>query len=371
MEIPALDALFETHEFGRGTLRNRFVMAPMTRMFSPQGVPTADVCAYYRARARGGAGLIITEGTYINHPAANGEPRIPAFHGARPLEAWKRIVDAVHEEGGMIIPQIWHYGLMRRPGVEPDPSVPGYSAMAIEENGETVVRQMTQQDIDDAVSAYAEAAEAAERLGFDGVELHGAHEYLIDNFLWEKTNRRSDRYGGSIENRTRFAVEVVSAVRRAISRDFPLVLRFSQWKQSDYAARIAATPDELKRILMPIAEAGVDYFDASTRRFWEPAFEGSPLTLAAWTAKITGKPVMTVGSIGVERAFTVQDEGAGVKPSYARLTDLVEGLKRSDFALAGVGRALLSDPDWVNKIRDRRFAEIRPYERAAHETLVV
>ncbi len=139
---------------------------------------------------------------------------------------------------------------------------------------------MTQADIDDVVAAFAKAAADAERVGFDGVELHGAHGYLIDQFLWAGTNRRTDAYGGDPVARTRFAVEIVQAVRSAVSPGFPVVFRFSQWKADHYDARLAETPEELEAILTPLATAGVDAFHASTRRYWLPEFDGSDLNLA-------------------------------------------------------------------------------------------
>ncbi len=365
--------LFQPFPFGRITLPNRIVMAPMTRRQSPHGVPGENVTAYYRRRAAGGVGLIITEGTTIDHQGAPGHASVPAFHGEAALAGWRRVVTAVHDAGGAIIPQIWHVGMRRRPGIEPDPDVGGFGPMDIVEDGKLVVKAMTQADIDAIVAAYAKAAADAEACGFDGVEIHGAHEYLPDAFFWEQTNRRTDCYGGSLENRVRFAMEVVRAVRAAVSKNFPVVFRFSQWKLSDYTARIATTPDELGRILRPLAAAGVDLFHASTRRFWEPAFEGSPLTLAAWTRELTGKPVIAVGSIGLDRAFVPGIPTEADKPG-AELSNLVElsrGIARGEFDLAAVGRALLSEPDWANKLRDGREGEIRPFERAALESLVV
>ncbi len=368
--IPNLDRLFTPYQFGDCTLRNRFVMSPMTRNMCPNGVPTDDVRAYYRSRAKGGVALIITEGVYINHPAANGEPRVPAFFGKECLDAWKRIVDEVHEEGALIVPQLWHNGIMRRPGIEPDPSVPGYGPMEIIDFGEVVVKEMDKQDIADVIEAYAEGAAFAQEFGFDGVQLHIAHEYLPDNFLWEKSNQRADEYGGSLENRLRLSLEITEAMRAAVSDDFPLWLRFSQWKLTDYDARIANDVDELERILKPLSEAGVDVFDVSTRRFWQPAFEGSDLSLAALTRQITRKPTMMVGGVGVERELSVHELGGQVKPSYDRLKDAVSGLD-NEFDMVGLGRVLLSEPDWVKKVEARDFESIRPYSRASYDQLVI
>lgn len=366
--------LFQPLQFGRFSLNNRIVMAPMTRNKSPQGVPGENVAQYYRSRAAGGVGLIITEGTYIGHPAANGYADVPAFHGEQALAGWKKVVDEVHAAGGRIIPQIWHVGAARNPGVEPDPAVPGYGPMQVESDGQVIVKAMSKADIDDAVNAYATAAADAERLGFDGVEIHGAHGYLIDQFLWKGSNQRTDEYGGTLENRCRFALEVVKAVRVRVSPDFPVVFRFSQWKLGDYNARIADTPEELAQVLKPLADAGVDFFHASSRRIWQPAFEGSDESLAAWTRKVTGKPVIAVGSVGLEKEFRVghftreESPDTGIQIDVKRLSD---GVSHSKFDLVAVGRALLADPQWPNKLKAGRISELVSFDAKALDELVI
>lgn len=359
-------ALFRPYTFGKVTLPNRIVMAPMTRSKSPGNVPGEDVAAYYRRRAEGGTALIITEGT-PPCPAGHGYPDVPAFYGDKALAGWKRVVDEVHAGGGFIIPQLWHVGSFRQPGMEPDPNVPGYGPSSVlhpalaDSEGAVPPKAMTQQDIDDTVAAFARAAGAAKRLGFDGVELHGAHSYLIDQFFWEVTNTRTDGYGGSLPQRTRFAQEIIRAVRKEIGPDFPLVLRFSQWKQGDYTHKMAKTPDELAAFLEPLTDAGVDYFHCSTRRFSDPEFQRSVLNLAGWTKKITGKPTITVGSVGLDNDFL--RTYAGKESHKAGIDDLIARLERDEFDLVGVGRALLADPAWANKTRDGREDEIVEFGR--------
>lgn len=368
------DLLFKPLQFGNITLSNRIVMAPMTRNKSPKGIPGENVARYYRSRAEGGVGLIITEGTYIGHPAANGYADVPAFHGEQALAGWKKVVDEVHAAGGRIIPQIWHVGAARSPGVEPDQTVPGYGPMQIEKDGQMIVKGMTKQDIADTVQAYAEAAANAEKLGFDGVEIHGAHGYLIDQFLWEGSNQRTDEYGGSLENRCRFALEVVQTVRAKVSADFPVVFRFSQWKMSDYNAKIAHTPEELALILKPLADAGVDFFHPSARRLWQPAFEGSNESLAAWTRKVTGKPVIAVGSVGLEKEFRVGHFTREESPDTSIQIDIEQlnaGIANNEFDLVAVGRALLADPNWPNKLKAGKTSELISFDTRALDELVV
>lgn len=367
----SVEPLFRPYRFGRVELRNRVVMAPMTRSQSPGQIPGENVAAYYRRRAEGGTGLIITEGTLVGHKAASGYPDVPLFDGDAPLAGWKRVVEEVHAAGGAIIPQLWHVGSIRQKGTGPDPEVPGYGPSAVAHpfyggKGQ-VPHAMTQQDIDEVIEAFARSAGHAERLGFDGLELHGAHSYLIDQFFWDVTNRRTDRYGGDLVARTRFAVELIGAVRGAVSRDFPVVLRFSQWKQGDYKTKLAHNPKELEAFLTPLSEAGVDIFHASTRRFNEPEFEGSDLNLAGWTKKITGKPSITVGSVGLDSDFL--RSYAGKEAHKQSIDALIERLERGEFDLVAVGRALLADAQWANKIREGRENEIRVFTPEAMKTL--
>ncbi|RZJ40766.1 MAG: 12-oxophytodienoate reductase, partial [Brevundimonas sp.] len=200
--------------------------------------------------------------------------------------------------------------------------------------------------------------------GFDAVEIHGAHGYLIDQFFWSGLNVREDAWGGAtIRERARFGAEVVKAVREGVGEDMALILRVSQWKSQDYAAKNAETPDELAEWLGPLSDAGVDVFHCSQRRFWEPEFEGSDLNFAGWTKKLLNKPTITVGSVGLDGEFIAAFGGAGSKP--ASLDGLIERLERDEFDLVAVGRALLADPQWVQKIRDGRLDELKDFDRSA------
>ncbi|MFG2791581.1 NADH:flavin oxidoreductase [Streptomyces sp. NPDC048419] len=350
------------------TVPNRIVMAPMTRMFSPGGVPGEDVLSYYARRAAAGVGLIVTEGTYVGHDSAGQSDRVPRFHGEEQLAGWAKVADAVHAAGGTIVPQLWHIGMVREQGQPPFADAPavGPSGLRIGAD-EATGKAMDRADLDAVIGAFAEAAAAAERIGFDGVELHGAHGYLLDQFLWAGTNRRTDGYGGDRVARTKFAEEIVAAVREAVSPEFPVLFRYSQWKQEAYDARLAETPEELEAILAPLAAAGVDAFHASTRRYWLPEFDDSDLNLAGWTKKLTGKPAITVGSVGLDgdfiRAFA--GEGSGVRG----IDDLLDRLEREEYDFVAVGRALLQDPEWAAKVLDGRVSELKPYDAAALKSL--
>ncbi|MEU6587216.1 NADH:flavin oxidoreductase [Nocardia sp. NPDC046763] len=374
MTVTASDASRAAHLLSRPvalnglTVPNRIVMAPMTRMFSPGGVPGEDVRSYYARRAAAGVGLIVTEGTYVGHDSAGQSDRVPRFHGEDQLAGWAKVVEDVHAAGGTIVPQLWHIGMVRNHGEPPFAEAPAVGPSGIRVDGtEGTGKAMTQRDLDDVIGAFAEAAAAAERIGFDGVELHGAHGYLLDQFLWERTNRRTDAYGGDAVARTQFAAEIVAAVRAVVSPDFPVIFRYSQWKQEAYNARLAETPQQLEAILAPLAAAGVDAFHASTRRYWLPEFDDSDLNLAGWTKKLTGKTTITVGSVGLDgdflRAFT--GEGAAL----GSLDNLLDRLERDEFDLVAVGRALLQDPEWASKVLAGQIDELKPYDAAALKTL--
>nr|WP_314437232.1 NADH:flavin oxidoreductase [uncultured Brevundimonas sp.] len=381
-EQRSLSRLFEPVDLGALRLNNRVVMAPMSRYFCPTEAPGPDVLEYYARRARGGCGLIITEGTYIGHPSAHSYKNVPRFYGDAPLAGWKAVADAVHAAGGRIFPQLWHTGAFRELGMDPVPEAPGFgpSANTNAFTGSSVATTpMSEQDIADVIEAYAQAAAAAQTLGFDGVELHGAHGYLIDAFFWHETNRRSDRWGGpTLADRARFGVEIVKAIRERVGPAFPISFRWSQFKQQDYRARLGSTPAELELLLGPLADAGVSLFHVSTRRFWEAAFpELSARTLAGWTRDLTGKPVIAVGSVGLSGVAAPSAPAGALHPPRAAFGDTqLDGVERlnaaldaGEFDLIAVGRAVLADPEWPSKVRDGRLSERQAFERAMLDTL--
>lgn len=335
-------------------LRNRFVMAPMTRVQSPDGVPTQQVAEYYSRRAAADVGLILTEGTVIDRPSPRNYPNVPNFYGDAALQAWQTVADSVHHYGGSIAPQLWHVGNSPQ-GWEPPVPFESPASMSV-------------QDIEDTIAAYARAAAEAKRLGFDAVEIHGAHGYLIDQFFWAHTNHRQDDYGGkTIKERTRFGAEVIKAVRTAVGPELAIIMRLSQWKSADFNAKVAHTHQETEEWLLPLVEAGVDIFHASTRRYWQPEFAGSDLSLAGWFKKITGLPIITVGSVGLQVDVTgmfARGEGS----ERAGFEELLRRFERGDFDLIAVGRQLLQDPEWVTKIKDGRLDDIRSFDAASTKT---
>jgi len=359
--MPSTDVLFRPFRLKNLSLPNRIAMAPMTRSKSPHQVPGPEVAAYYRRRAEGGVGLIITEGTSPENLSASNDVNVPAFFGEESLKGWANVLEEVRAAGGHIMPQLWHQGIVRHKGSGPYPDAPSLGPSGLSRPGKHVADPMTQAQIDGVVAGFAKSAGHAKAMGFDGVEIHGAHGYIIDEFFWEGTNQRGDAYGGSIEKRTRFACEIVEAVRAAVGPDFPISLRFSQWKQQDFSAKLTATPAELETFLMPMVKAGVDMFHCSTRRFWVAEFPetGSDLNLAGWTKKITGLPTMSVGSVSLNDDFinAFVQKGAGVT-GIGRLLEMME---RGDFDMIAIGRALIANPDWPAKIRAGHLDQLKAY----------
>jgi len=352
--------LFEPFRLKSLSLPNRVVMAPMTMEASPGGVPDDHTVQHYACRAAGGTALLITEGTTIGRPAASHNGNIPNFHAADALSGWAKVVEAVHAAGGKIAPQLWHEGMARKPGTGPNSEAPSEGPSVGSDGGIA----MSDTEIADTLEAFAIAAGEAKRLGFDAVEIHGGHGYLLDNFFWESQNKRTDGYGGNHRNRGRFAGEVVQAIRAAVGEDFPIIMRFSQFKLEDYLAKIATSPQELEDLLAPCVEAGVDMFHASQRRFFEPEFEGSNLNLAGWTKKLTGLPTITVGSVGLKGADAL-DSLRGGETGPDRIDRIEERLANGEFDLVAVGRALLTDPTWTEKVREGRFSEMLAFDPAS------
>lgn len=337
----------------------------MTRGMSPGGIPGDDVAAYYRRRAEGGAGLIMTEGTWVPHPSASNQPAVPRFYAEDALAGWQKVVDEVHAAGGRIMPQLSHVGQTINPSSPGGVDVihrlgPSGMVGALGVALELRDTPATDREIVAVIDAFASAAASAYEMGFDGVELQGAHGLLIDQFFWAKTNLRQDRYGGTAANRTRLAAEIVREIKVRNGADFPVVLRISQFKMQDYGARLFETPADLDAFVRPLNDAGVDAYHCSQRRFWDGEF-GAELNLAGWTKRLSGRPTISVGCVTL--AGDVHETimtGTGTMDNLGRLCTMLE---RGDFDMIASGRALLVDPFWPRKVRAREA--ITPYSAAA------
>lgn len=368
-----IDPLLEPFTVRGVTLPNRIIMSPMTRGASPNGVPGADVAAYYARRAAGGVGTIFTESVFVNDKGTMGKFGLegdgakpnpwPLMFGEAPLEGWRGVADAVHAAGGRIFPQLMHLGVQRSPGKgetwdsihisspsgffgtpEETASLPP-EAQAVFTGDD---KAMTDAEVVSVIDAFASAAAGAKSAGFDGIALHGGHGYLIDNFMRPETNRRSDRWGGDHLGRMAFPVALVRAVRAAIGEDTPISFRFSQWTHHNLDAQLFPTFGILEDILGALSDAGVDIFEASARAFTDTVFEGDDRNLAKLTRQITGKPTVMLGGTGVWRE---KYESALVPPKVIdNIDEVMERFADGQFDLLAIGRSLLNDANFVQKI---------------------
>ena len=363
------NTLFSAFNMDGLKLRNRVVMAPMTRNCSPNGVLNEYAPTYYARRARGGVGLILTEGVEVSHRAASGYPDVPNLATDDAKKMWEKVVSEVHKNDSSIFCQLWHVGGIRKPGMPPMPEVPGFTPSGYVVPGKKVAHEMTLEEIKELIEVYANDTKICEEIGFDGVEIHGAHGYLIDQFFWDQINLRTDEYGGSIENRARLAKDILEASNKNTSESFKVGIRVSQWKQQDYEAKITSDANELNKFFNILKNAGADFIHCSNRRFWEGEFEPKGPNLAGVAKKATGLPSISVGSVGLDKDFIKLYSGDH-KTQTADLNILHEKLDKSEFDLIAVGRALLSDPDWANKVQDGKEDQIVPFDKSFVENYV-
>jgi 2,4-dienoyl-CoA reductase-like NADH-dependent reductase (Old Yellow Enzyme family) len=338
-------------------LANRIALAPAALWACPDGDP-APLAEFYRARVEGGASLVMTEGAVIGRPASYNDPRNARFFGTA-LESWKGVVDAVHEAGGAIVPQLWHAGSVEKKASSWRPPAEPESPSGLIARNRPRGHALTERDLDDLLTAYVTAARAAAAMKMDAVEVHAAHGYLLDQFFWSETNIRDDRWGGAtLPERARFPLEVVKAVRAAAYDSQPVIMRISNWKSADMNARMFASPEELAAWLEPFARAGVDIFSVSDMRYDRPLFDGSALGFAGWVRKLIGLPVIAAGGIGMSGDIMTSFGGEIGVPQP--VDDVARRIEAGEFDIVAVGRALIADPEWPHKIEQGRNDELVP-----------
>ena len=328
--------LFTPTTLGKLQLKNRIVMAPLTRSRAIGNVPNELMEKYYRLRA--GAGLIITEGTSPS-PNGLGYARIPGLFNDAQVQGWRRVTDGVHQAGGKIFAQLMHTGRVSHPANMPaDAKVLAPSAIAApgemwtDSNGmqpHPVPTAMNEADIAQAITEYANASKRAMEAGFDGVELHAANGYLIDQFFNTISNQRTDRWGGSVENRIRFAVEVAKAAATAIGADH-IGMRISPYGVFNGMAPDAEMDALYERLIAELNNIGLVYIHIVDHSS-QGAPEVSPVLKAKIRAEFKGKYVMS-GGYDLARANADLD------------------LQRGD--LVAFGRPFISNPDLVEKLRN-------------------
>lgn len=366
--MPAdLNPLFAPLTLGGHTLKNRFVMPSMQRALCTDGRLRPEMADYYGRRAHGGTSLVIGEGCAVDHWSSNWDPQFPRT-GPGMDEEWIRCADQVHAAGSTMLLQVSHPGALR----SESHALPGGVAMALSPSGlfapgKTNGRAATLEELAEIKQSFVDAALFAQHCGMDGIELHACHGFFLDQFLWQETNLRSDRYGGrTLDARAHYPAEVVAAIRAAVGADFLIGFRFSQWKEVDYGARIARNPEELAAMLDVLERAGVDLLHPSSRRFYDPAFaEAGNLTLAGWCKRLSSLPVIAVGSVGIAQDVmnSLIGTSADGLPIEASLSLLAHLFDQGEFDLVAIGRNLIADPEWVRKIGDGAISDLIEFKK--------
>lgn len=318
-----MDALFSPTRIGQLDLPNRFAVAPMTRVSaSEHGQATEQMARYYRRFAEGGFGLVITEGIYTDQAWSQGYLFQPGLSSAEQARSWRPVVDAVHAAGGKIFAQLMHAGALAQGNrFRCDPAGPS----SVQPRGEqmqlyrgsgvyAVPREMTQGDIAGAIAGFAQAAQRAAEAGFDGIEIHGANGYLLDQFLTDYTNRRGDEWGGATGNRVRLHMRVIDAVRKAVGADLPVGVRISQAKVNDYLHKWAGGEDDARIVFGAVAAAGASFIHVTEFEAWKPAFGNNGPSLAQLARQFApGLPLIANGSLHEGgRAAQLLDTGADI-----------------------------------------------------------
>lgn len=333
------DKLFTEIAIGSLPLKNRIGLAPMTRTSATEnGLATEEMAQYYANFARGGFGLVLTEGTYTDELFSQGYLNQPGIATLEQRDSWKQVVDAVHSEGAKIFVQLMHAGALSQ-GNRYSEQTAGPSA--IKPKGEQLgfyggqgefqtPEAISKADIENVIQGFATAAKHAQQAGFDGIEIHGANGYILDQFLTDYTNQREDEYGGSVENRLRLVIQVTEAVRNAVGSEFPLGIRISQAKVNDADHKWSNGEADAEVIFSSLKQAGVDYIHIAEPDATAPAFGGEGPTLVELAKKYGNTFVMANGSAGTpEAAASLLENGKA---------DLVT-----------IGKAALANQDWVKR----------------------
>ncbi|MGV9800460.1 oxidoreductase [Mycobacterium sp. NPDC003449] len=345
MSTEQVSDLFSRFTLGALDLPNRLVVAPMSRVSTRgDGIPTGQMAEYYRGFAEGGFGLIITEGIYPIGPAAQGYADQPALTSLEHARGWRAVTEAVHDSGGFIVAQIMHAGALSQhleSTLAPSAVAPRGAKMPEYGGAGTypTPSQATQEQIAEILAGFADTAALAVDAGFDGIEVHAANGYLLDQFITDYTNTRSDHYGGSPTARTRLTAEVLAAILDRIGRRIPVGVRLSQAKVNDSRHRWVDA-HEAEDIYDTIAGAAPTYLHlAGEGRPWTQSgrtADGTPLGELA--RRTTGLPVIVNGGLHTRGVI-----------------DRV--LAEGEADLVSLGRPALADPSWPMRIRNGQSPE--------------
>ena len=336
--------VLEPGKIGKLELRNRIVMAPMvTNYCDHDGHVTERFKAYHEARAKGGVGLIIIEATYVT-PSGRGFPNEVGISDDSHIKGLKELTDAVHKHGAKIATQLYHGGRQTHAAVAGrTPVAPSSIACPV---CQEVPDELTTEEVKEIVEAFAEGAKRAKEAGFDAVELHGAHGYLLNQFLSPYSNKRTDQYGGSFENRMRMPLEVLKEVRKKVGKDFPIIYRLT----SEEFVAGGLTIEETKQFSKVLVENGIDAINVSGG-----VYESAAMII---------QPAAVPQGLFVENAFAIRKAiGAKVPVMVVgrikdpEMAETILEQEKADFIT--MGRGLLADPEYVNKLSRNDLDGIR------------
>jgi 2,4-dienoyl-CoA reductase-like NADH-dependent reductase (Old Yellow Enzyme family)/thioredoxin reductase len=339
----SLKHLFSPIRVKKMEIPNRIVMPPMgTNLGNPDGTVSEANLAYMKRRARGGAGLIITEISAI-HPSGMAIPSELGSYDDRFIPGLKMLADVIHSHGSKAVLQLHHTGreslFLLKTGKAIAPSPIRSLVFGL------TPREITREEIQELIAAFGAAAFRAKQAGFDAVEVHGAHGYLLTQFLSALSNQRTDEYGGDLSNRSRFIREVLQSVRQRVGEDFPVSLRLS----AEEFIKGGYTVEDLKPLLPEWVKAGADIIHASL------GTHGSP-------GGITSAPIEYPPGFNIGRAKRIKEIVNVPVIGVGRFTDLPladEVIGRGDADLVAFGRQFLADPDFILKSREGRFEDVR------------
>lgn len=343
------DILFSTFNIKNYGLKNRIGVAPMTRMSSiKDSVPRQDVLDFLVKRAENGAAIVYTEAIVTDYESAQGYPGQARMLTQRQIHAWKAVVKAIQDKGAIAIMQMFHCGRMAWPEVNPANRVIAPSPIPPKQNNPLtgkpypVPDEMTKFDIDHVITGFVETAKGAVQAGFDGIEIHGAHGYLINNFLSSYSNQRTDEYGGTVENRFRFSNEVIQAVHNVVPEDRLLIFRISNWGVADMEVSLFKNKDEWQELIKLLSKEPIDAISVSTYRYKDKAF-GTDRNMAQLTREVSDLAIMICGQI------------------YDK-TSAEDALTDADIVLSA--KSMLLNPNWVEDVRSGKDLPLYGSEEA-------
>ena len=348
------ELLFEKVKIGSVTLENRVGVAPMTRTSAtPEGYATDQMVSYYTSFALGGFGLIITEGIYPDDKYSQGYLNQPGIVYDEQVQAWEKVVDSVHQAGSKIFAQLMHAGALSQGNCFVNETI---APSAVPPKGEQLEfyggkgafptpREATKEDITEIINGFVNAAKRAKEAGFDGVEIHGANGYILDQFLTDYTNQRKDEYGGSTENRVRLLVEVSKAVREVVGQDYTVGIRISQGKVNDYSHKWQGKERDAEIIFGQLGKAGLDFIHVTEYEAWQPAFPEGEATTA------TDSDFGAGGASLARLAKTYSNLPVIANGHLENPGTAAEIIENGEADVVTLGKGALANHDWINKVK--------------------